>query len=60
MNHKLFKKLMESVDEMNTVSSLVSDKPKNQAIAIAMEKAGKTRKDKGKQARKQKGKSYRS
>jgi len=43
----------------NIATLLDEGRPRNQAIAIAMEKAGKTRKDKGKQARKQKGRAYR-
>jgi uncharacterized protein YdaT len=69
MNGKLFAKLCESLQELNDmqvendadhVSALVSEgKEPNQAMAIALQKAKKLRKDKGRQKSKQKGKQYR-
>lgn len=43
----------------NIATLITEGKPQNQAIAIAYSKAGKTRKSKGKQGRKQRGKSKR-
>ena len=48
----------ESVSE-NIATLMTEGRPQNQAIAIAMAKAGKTRKSKGKQGRKQRGKTQR-
>ena len=48
----------ESVSE-NIATLMTEGRPQNQAIAIAMSKAGKTRKSKGKQGRKQRGKTQR-
>ena len=75
MNDELFSDLIESVQELNDmqvkgeseerqvadhVSSLVEDgKSQNQAFAIALQKAGKIRKNKGRQKAKQKGKQHR-
>ena len=51
-------KSKESVSE-NIATLMTEGRPQNQAIAIAMSKAGKTRKSKGKQGRKQRGKTQR-
>ena len=51
-------KSKESVSE-NIATLMTEGRPQNQAIAIAMGKAGKTRKSKGKQGRKQRGKTQR-
>ena len=50
----------EQKDVADHVSALVSEgKEPNQAMAIALQKAKKLRKDKGRQKSKQKGKQYR-
>ena len=66
MDDELFAKLCESLQELNDmqvkgdtdqVSTLITDgKQPNQAMAIALQKASKIRKDKGRQKAKQKGK----
>lgn len=75
MDAALFEKLVESMTELidmplkkgqsekvvsENIATLIDEgRPQNQAVAIAMQKAGKVRKDKGKQKSKQKGKRYR-